>query len=92
VEKKSDTWVNLNEDLHFLDDQLHFIWASEKDGYKHLYLHKNNGELKRQLTKGNWVVDKIEAIDQKNALVCWARRYSYSMSFIQGWVSLWASH
>jgi dipeptidyl-peptidase-4 len=65
VKEKSDTWVNLNEDLHFLDDQQHFIWASEKDGYKHLYLHKNNGELVRQLTKGNWVVDKIEAIDQK---------------------------
>jgi dipeptidyl-peptidase-4 len=74
VEEKSDTWVNLNEDLHFLDDQQHFIWASEKDGYKHLYLHKNNGELVRQLTKGNWVVDEIEAIDQENELVYFTGR------------------
>jgi dipeptidyl-peptidase-4 len=74
VEEKSDTWVNLNEDLHFLDDQQHFIWASEKDGYKHLYLHKNNGELVRQITKGNWVVDKIEAIDQKHELVYFTGR------------------
>ena len=74
IEEKSDTWVNLNEDLHFLDDQQHFIWASEKDGYKHLYLHKNNGELVRQITKGNWVVDKIEAIDQKNNLVYFTGR------------------
>jgi dipeptidyl-peptidase-4 len=74
VEEKSDTWVNLNEDLHFLADQQHFIWASEKDSYKHLYLHKNNGELVRQLTKGNWVVDKIEAIDQKNELVYFTGR------------------
>jgi dipeptidyl-peptidase-4 len=36
VEEKSNTWVNLHEDLHFLDDNQHFIWASEKDGYKHL--------------------------------------------------------
>jgi dipeptidyl-peptidase-4 len=74
AEEKSDTWVNLNEDLHFLDDQQHFIWASEKDGYKHLYLHKNNGELVRQLTKGNWVVDEIEAIDQENELVYFTGR------------------
>jgi dipeptidyl-peptidase-4 len=74
VEEKSDTWVNLNEDLHFLADQQHFIWASEKDSYKHLYLHKNNGELVRQLTKRNWVVDKIEAIDQKNELVYFTGR------------------
>ena len=74
VEEESNTWVNLNEDLRFLDDQQHFIWASEKDGYKHLYLHKNNGELVRQLTRGKWVVDKIEAIDQENDLVYFTGR------------------
>ena len=36
VEEKSNTWVNLHEDLHFLDDNQYFIWVSEKDGYKHL--------------------------------------------------------
>jgi dipeptidyl-peptidase-4 len=74
VEEASSTWVNLNKDLRFLDDQQHFIWASEKDGYKHLYLHKNNGELVRQLTKGKWVVDKIEAIDQENNWVYFTGR------------------
>jgi dipeptidyl-peptidase-4 len=74
LEEKSNTWVNLNEDLHFLDDNKHFIWASEKDGYKHLYLHKNNGEWVRQLTQGKWVVDNIQAIDQKNDWVYFTGR------------------
>lgn len=73
-EENSNTWINLNEDLHFLNDQQHFIWASEKDGYKHLYLHNNNGQLVRQLTKGKWVVDKLEAIDQTNNMVYFTGR------------------
>jgi dipeptidyl-peptidase-4 len=74
IEENSNTWVNLNYDLHFLSDKQHFIWASEQDGFKHLYLHKNNGELVRQLTSGSWVVDGIEAIDQKNGLVYFTGR------------------
>ncbi|WP_299082434.1 S9 family peptidase [uncultured Paraglaciecola sp.] len=74
LEEKSNTWVNLNKDLRFLNDKQHFIWASEKDGYKHLYLHKNNGELVRQLTKGDWVVDEVEAIDQKNKVIYFTGR------------------
>lgn len=62
----SNTWVNLHDDLYFLKDKGQFIWASERDGFKHLYLFDNNGELVKQLTKGNWVVDDVEAIDVAN--------------------------
>ncbi|QHJ12028.1 Dipeptidyl aminopeptidase 4 [Paraglaciecola mesophila] len=72
--ESSNTWVNLNDDLHFLNDQKHFIWASEKTGFKHLYLYKNDGTLVRQLTQGDWVVDEIEAIDEKQGLVYFTGR------------------
>ncbi|BCO20455.1 peptidase S9 [Alteromonas sp. KC3] len=62
----SNTWVNLHDDLYFLKDKSQFIWASERDGYKHLYLFDNNGKLVKQLTKGDWVVDDVEAIDLAN--------------------------
>ncbi|MFT2089621.1 DPP IV N-terminal domain-containing protein [Paraglaciecola sp. 2405UD69-4] len=74
LKENSNTWVNLNDDLHFLNDQKHFIWASEKDGFKHLYLYKNNGELVRQLTSGKWVVDKIESIDEVNQQIYFTGR------------------
>ena len=70
----SNTWVNLNDDLHFLNDQKHFIWASEKSGFKHLYLYKNDGTLVRQLTQGDWVVDEIEAINEKQGLIYFTGR------------------
>ena len=68
ITEKSDHWLNLNDDLTFLNDGT-FIWASERDGFKHLYHYKNNGKLIAQLTKGNWVVDSIKGIDQENGWV-----------------------
>ncbi|HAE90113.1 MULTISPECIES: S9 family peptidase [Idiomarina] len=64
----SDSWVNLNDDLYFLDDNKHFIWASERSGYKHLYLYRVDGGLIRQLTSGDWQVDELAAIDEKTGV------------------------
>ena len=64
--ESSNTWVNLHNDLYFLKDKGQFIWASERDGFKHLYLFNNSGKLVKQLTKGDWVVDSVEAIDTAN--------------------------
>ena len=63
LEETSNTWLNLHDDLHFLKDNT-FIWASERDGFKHLYHYNNNGKLLNQLTSGSWVVDEIHGIDE----------------------------
>ncbi|MFQ3198566.1 MAG: dipeptidyl-peptidase-4 [Paraglaciecola sp.] len=90
----SDTWVNLHDDLHFLKDKKHFIWASERDGFKHLYLYRTNGELVRQLTDGDWVVDDIEAINEVTQQIYFSGRadtpteqHLYSVSFEGGEIS-----
>jgi len=64
VKERSEAWVNLNNDLHFLKQQSAFIWASERDGFNHLYLFDLKGKLKTQLTKGAWAVDELEYIDE----------------------------
>ncbi len=74
IKEESDTWVNLNRDLTFLKDKKRFIWASERDGFKHLYLYNNDGSMLRQLTQGEWVVDQIEAIDNAKNLVYFSGR------------------
>ncbi len=65
----SDTWINLHYDLQFLKDNKHFIWASERDGFKHLYLYDLKGNKVRQLTQGNWVNFGIEHVNEKQGLV-----------------------
>ncbi|MFY8351996.1 DPP IV N-terminal domain-containing protein [Pseudoalteromonas sp. SSM20] len=70
----SNTWINLHFDLRFLDDKKHFVWASERDGFKHLYLYKVDGTLVRQITQGDWIVESIKSIDEKNGLVYFSGR------------------
>lgn len=60
----SKTWLNLHNDLYFLKDSPRFIWASERDGYKHLYLYRYDGGLVRQLTQGEWVVDSLQGVNE----------------------------
>lgn len=60
----SKTWVNLNSDLHFLTQQPALVWASERDGFKHLYLYGVDGTLIRRLTEGPWQVDEVEGVDE----------------------------
>lgn len=72
--ESSNTWVNLHDDLYFLKKQEAFIWASERDGFKHLYVISNDGKQTKQLTSGEWVVDKVEAIDEANGLVYFTGR------------------
>jgi len=64
--ESSKHWINLHHDLYFLKDNKSFIWASERDGYKHLYHYSINGELITQLTKGQWVVDSLKKVDEEN--------------------------
>jgi len=72
--EKSTHWINLHKDLTFLKDNKTFIWASERDGYKHLYHYNLNGELISQLTKGEWVVDSLTRVDEKNGWVYFTGR------------------
>jgi dipeptidyl aminopeptidase/acylaminoacyl peptidase len=42
------------------------IWASERDGWNHLWLYDGKtGEVKNQITKGNWVVREVENVDEE---------------------------
>lgn len=72
--EQSDTWINLHEDLKFLDNSDRFVWASERDGFKHLYLYDLEGKQLAQITRGDWVVDALEAVDEKNGKIYFTGR------------------
>jgi dipeptidyl aminopeptidase/acylaminoacyl peptidase len=43
------------------------IWASERDGWNHLYLYDSGtGTVKNQITKGEWVIRDVAYVDEKN--------------------------
>jgi dipeptidyl-peptidase-4 len=65
ITERADTWINLHDDLHFLETDDGFIWASERSGFKHLYWYGSNGDLRAQLTSGDWAVDELQGVDEK---------------------------
>jgi dienelactone hydrolase len=51
----------------YLDDTGEILYVSEMDGWKHIYLiDAKAGKIKNQVTKGDWVVRKMERVDVKN--------------------------
>ena len=52
-------WINEERYVApvFLGDGSQFLWLSERDGFMHLYLYSTEGELVRQLTQGEWMID-----------------------------------
>jgi dipeptidyl aminopeptidase/acylaminoacyl peptidase len=54
----------------FLPGSNEFIWYSERDGWGHLYLYDlATGQVKNQITKGDWVVMEVMKVDDKNRVV-----------------------
>jgi dipeptidyl aminopeptidase/acylaminoacyl peptidase len=53
-----------------LADGKEILWASEGDGWRHLYLYDGlTGRVKAQVTEGNWVFRAVDKVDEANRLV-----------------------
>lgn len=75
-------FVNLHDDLYFLQDGRHFLWASERDGYMHLYRYRMDGDgvLVNKVTNGDW------AMASSGAGVFWVRKAVTGIDEKNGWV------
>ena len=88
LEETNSRYVDITDDLFFLSDKKHMIVSSERDGYKHLYFHKVDGPQIFQITSGDWEVDQVLGIDEKNELIYFTstelnptERHIYSIDF-----------
>lgn len=63
VEERSDTFVNLHNDLRILAKTGEILWSSERSGFRHLELRDRSGKLLRTLTAGEWPVDAVVGLD-----------------------------
>ena len=61
-------YVDLNDQLNFLADNS-FIWASERDGWNHLYHYNIKGKLLKQITTGNWEVTDYYGYNANNKTI-----------------------
>lgn len=68
IHETSKAWVAINEQPIWLKDGS-FIWASERNGWEHLYHYSADGKLLRQITDGKWEVRSIEGVDEENGYI-----------------------
>ena len=67
VTETSKTWIPLHHGLRFLKDD-RFLWISERSGYEHLYIASPDGKRMTALTRGDWPVDALLAVDEDKGL------------------------
>jgi dipeptidyl aminopeptidase/acylaminoacyl peptidase len=68
VDEHSETFIDYSGKKYRYDieDGKEIIWASERDGWNHLYRYDGvTGKVINQITKGEWVVRGVEYVDEK---------------------------
>lgn len=68
VDERTSTFVYYRRTfVHYMEDGNNILWISERDNWRHLYLiDLNTGAVKKQLTKGEWIVRDVINVDEKN--------------------------
>jgi dipeptidyl-peptidase-4 len=78
-EETNQYYVDINDDWQFLEDGKHFIYTSEKEGYTQIYLNSFDGKVKTKITKDNYDVASINAVDEKNKRIYYTAAYPRPM-------------
>lgn len=78
VEERAEAFVDYTNKTwrHWLPGDRELLWISERDGFAHLWLFDTtatNGAPPRQLTRGPWVVRRVEHVDaERRQIWFWA--------------------
>ena len=69
LSERDSAWVDVDDDLRFVDKGKAFLWTSERDGWEHLYLVSRDGRKVKLLTPGEYDVLALTAVDEKSGWV-----------------------
>ncbi|MEL6832606.1 MAG: S9 family peptidase [Bacteroidota bacterium] len=69
LQEESPYYVDIHDNLEFLQDSDQFVWTSETSGWNHVYLYNMDGSLAQQLTDGQWEVTSFYGLDEDNGMI-----------------------
>lgn len=80
--EKDDAWVDIawgdidwdktglaRGDVEWIDNGKRFLWASERDGWRHIYSVSRDGRDVKVVTAGNYDVISVERVDSTNGWI-----------------------
>ena len=99
--EKDDAWVDISwgdldwnktglarGDVEWIDGGKRFLWASERDGWRHIYSISRDGRDVKNITPGDFDVISVEKVDDANDWIYFAaspenatQRYLYRAPF-----------
>ena len=62
-EEKDETYVDIQDKIFFLEKDS-FLWISDRSGFNHIYLVENDTKKVKQITRGNWDIDKLYGVNK----------------------------
>ncbi len=65
LEEKNKYYIDITDDLEFLDDGNHFVWTDETSGYKQVYVYSMKGEKVAQIDTGDKEIMNLYGVDKK---------------------------
>ena len=68
VEERMNTYQETRP-IHVFGEGKEFVQWSERDGWAHLYLYDDQGNLKNRITKGPWHVERVVKVDPANRTI-----------------------
>ncbi|HWN20184.1 MAG TPA: S9 family peptidase [Gemmatimonadales bacterium] len=67
--ERDSTWVDLADNVTWLNSGKSFTWVSERDGWNHVYLVSRDGKSTRLVTRGSFDVVKVLGNDERSGWV-----------------------
>ncbi|MFT4071319.1 MAG: DPP IV N-terminal domain-containing protein [Dysgonamonadaceae bacterium] len=71
VDEQSSTFIFYSTlYTYWFKNEKELLWISERDGWRHIYLYDAlTGKVKKQLTKGEWVVKSVVHVDENKRTI-----------------------
>lgn len=81
--ERDSTWVEVVDDLRWVDSGRRFTWVSERDGWRRLYSVSRDGSSIRPITNG--------AFDLQNPAAAFGEPFVVGVDSVAGWIYFTAS-
>lgn len=76
-------FLDLHDNIRWLDNARYFTWTSERDGWLHLYKVSRDGQQMAKITHGDFDVVRINYIDERGGYVYYiASPRNYTQRFL----------
>lgn len=86
--EEDSAWVDLGGRFHPVEGSGSFVWAGEPGDHRHLYLHRRDGTLVRQLTSGDREVTAVHGVDSDRGRVYYTAARPSALTRSVYWVGL----